>query len=292
LKKSPVAIIGSGFLASNLILKLELKGYPIRVFSRSKPKVDIKSTTVFHAIDLTIDSIDNKYLVGCEKLFFMLSIGTPGHQNSIENFEMELKILKSIVKTAMCGSIRDLYFISSSAVYGDQYNKPITEDDKINPISEYAKYKVLMENHLLKLCSDTFNPVIFRVSNPYGKFQYSQGIVNKLISAFNGKHSISIDNQGQSIRDYINIKDCISMMVSLMESNNRFNLYNFSTGIGTSTNELITIFKNHNPKLKVVYVDEKPIKPSISILSNSRVFNEISKFHITKIQDGIARLLN
>jgi nucleoside-diphosphate-sugar epimerase len=292
LNKKPVAIIGSGFLASNLILGLEQKGYPIHVFSRSRPKVEIQNTTKFHAIDVTKDTISNEDFVLCNKIFFMLSIGVPGHQNVTENFELEYSVLKSLVNKAKSLSIKDFYFISSAAVYGDQYNKLVTEDEELNPQSEYAKCKIKMEEYLIAQRSVDFNPVIFRVSNPYGPFQYSQGIIKKLLDSSLNKESIIIDNLGESVRDYIYVGDCICLIIKLMESTNRFSIYNISTGIGTNTNELITIFNNDGLTTPFEYALEgNTSKHSISILDNSRIINEVSECTLTNIHVGIKKMI-
>ena len=293
MNKDSVAIIGSGFLASNLILGLEQKGYPIHVFSRSRPKVDIQNTTIFHAVDLTIDTITNEDLGMCNKIFFMLSIGVPGHQNSAENFELEYSILESLVTKAKSLFIKDFYFISSSAVYGDRYDKIVTEDDEVNSHSEYAKNKIKMEEYLLDQKSGKFNPVIFRVSNPYGSFQYSQGVIQKLIESSIHEKRLIIDNLGESIRDYIYIGDCICLIIKIMESKNRYSVYNVSTGIGTSTNELINIVNGIGSKVLYDYdLENISSKPSISILDNSRIVHEVRECTSTKIQDGIKKIFH
>ena len=288
-----MAIIGSGFLASNLILGLEQKGYPIHVFSRSRPKVDIQNTTIFHAVDLTIDTITNEDLGMCNKIFFMLSIGVPGHQNSADNFELEYSIFKSIVTKAKSLSIEDVYFISSSAVYGDQYDKLVTEDDELNPQSEYANYKIKMEEFLISQKSENFNPVIFRVSNPYGSFQYSQGIIQKLLDSSIHKKHLIVDNLGESIRDYIYISDCVCLFIKIMESKNRYSIYNVSSGIGTSTNELINIFNSYGSNVLFDYaLDSISSKLSLSILDNSRIIHEVSECDLTNIQEGIKKIIH
>ena len=293
MNKKPVAIIGSGFLASNLILGLEQKGYLIHVYSRSHPKVDTQNTTIFHSIDLTKETIANEDLGLCNKIFFMLSIGVPGHQNSAENFELEYSILKSIVSKAKSLSVEDFYFISSSGVYGDQYDKLVTEDDELNPKSEYAKYKIKMEEFLLTQKSENFNPVIFRVSNPYGPFQYSQGIIQKLLDASKNEKQLIIDNLGESIRDYIHISDCVYLFIKIMESKNRYSIYNVSSGIGTSTNELINIFNSYGSNVLFDYaLDSISSKLSLSILDNSRIIHEVSECDLTNIQEGIKKIIH
>lgn len=57
---------------------------------------------------------------------------------------------------------------SSREVYGEQKELPVTESATINPINNYARGKVFIENQVSNLKELNFNVAILRFSNVYG----------------------------------------------------------------------------------------------------------------------------
>ena len=65
------------------------------------------------------------------------------------------------------GVSRYLYS-SSCSVYGIASEPVVTEESKPNPLTAYAKSKILVEQELMKLASDDFSPVMFRNATAFG----------------------------------------------------------------------------------------------------------------------------
>ena len=67
--------------------------------------------------------------------------------------------------------LRNFKFIytSSCSVYGlDKQNKLLTEKSDLNPISHYARMKIMSEKALLSNKNDIFKPTIFRLGTVFG----------------------------------------------------------------------------------------------------------------------------
>lgn len=65
------------------------------------------------------------------------------------------------------GVSRYLYS-SSCSVYGIASEDIVTEESKPNPLTAYARSKILVEQELMKLASDDFSPVMFRNATAFG----------------------------------------------------------------------------------------------------------------------------
>lgn len=65
------------------------------------------------------------------------------------------------------GVSRYLYS-SSCSVYGIASEDIVTEESTPNPLTAYARSKILVEQELMKLASDDFSPVMFRNATAFG----------------------------------------------------------------------------------------------------------------------------
>ena len=65
------------------------------------------------------------------------------------------------------GTSRFIYS-SSCSIYGIASQDIVTEETEPNPITAYAKCKLLVEQELKKLASDDFSPVMFRNATAFG----------------------------------------------------------------------------------------------------------------------------
>jgi len=73
--------------------------------------------------------------------------------------------LASLCKEA--GVSRFLYS-SSCSVYGLASQDIVDEESEPNPLTAYAKSKILVEQELMKLASDDFSPIMFRNATAFG----------------------------------------------------------------------------------------------------------------------------
>ena len=107
-------------------------------------------------------------------------------------------------------------YASSSSVYGIKHAKNVTEKLKLNPLTDYSKYKVLCEKKLHK--SAKFNYVIIRPATVCGYSRRlrldvvvnvltAQAYINKKINIFGGKQ----------LRPNIHIKDMVRCYEKLIK---------------------------------------------------------------------------
>ncbi len=129
--------------------------------------------------------------------------------------------------------INKIILSSSASIYQlDDYS------DTTSDRSYYASIKQLNEKTFTNFCKNfKIDLIIARIFNIYGgKDQFS--IIAKLINSYKKKSKVFINNRGNSVRDYINVKDVVLIYKKLLISkiNGKIDV---GSGIAYSLKELI-----------------------------------------------------
>ena len=136
--------------------------------------------------------------------------------------------------------VRHLVFASSGGTVYGEATSPLDETQPVNPLCSYAIAKVACENYL-RLWTATM-PVmvtVLRISNSYGGCQVKkggQGVVSYLAGQIAARQPVTLF--GNTVRDYVYIRDVVQALVSAIQHPRRFEVYNISTGVGTSLVDL------------------------------------------------------
>ncbi len=131
----------------------------------------IKNHKRLHIIQGDIANIKDvvKSLQGVDIIIALAAIvGDPAcGVNPQETLNLNYESSKILVETANFYGIKKLVFASSCSVYGVGGNDLLTEDSPLNPVSLYAKTRIMSENTIFERC-DSVSPVILRLSTVFG----------------------------------------------------------------------------------------------------------------------------
>ncbi|MFW9964004.1 MAG: NAD-dependent epimerase/dehydratase family protein [Candidatus Sifarchaeia archaeon] len=108
-------------------------------------------------------------------------------------------------------AIKKFILSSTAAVYGKESSDNTDEDVSLNPLSPYARSKVLAEQSVLKQGkSSGFNTVILRFFNIYGPGQRmgQSDIITLFIRSILEEGKIVILGDGSRTRSFIHVRDC------------------------------------------------------------------------------------
>jgi len=86
------------------------------------------------------------------------------------------------------------------------------------------------------------------------------------------KQDITVYGDGEQTRDFVNVKDVVQANIRAVQDNLR-GAFNIASGTRVSINNLIQILReNHNDKITVKYVNERPgdVKHSLADISLAR----------------------
>ena len=290
-----ILITGSqGFLAKNLALKLKNKNLKIYGIGRGKWKGDeYKKWGYFRNLN---DDINSKNILKYKKISFKYIIHCAGKViglSAVDDFKTNVLttqiVLDFIYRTKQNPK---LIFISTLAVYGNK-NKFLTENAKINPISNYAHNKILCE----EMCSFysrkyNFDLLIMRISSIFGPGLERQFIYDACKKIYN--NSSKFFGTGKEIRDWIYIDDLTTLIFKILNKGfKKINIYNVGSGVGVSIKDVINFInkkfkKNLKPSFNFVGSDSNP-KILISSINKIKIFNwkPTTNFYI-----GLERYIN
>ena len=147
-----------------------------------------------------------------------------------------------------CKNIRWVFVSSGGTVYGPNASCPTTEDAQTNPICSYGLIKLALEKYfaLYKTLHET-DFVVARVSNPYGPWQdpsSGQGVIAALVYKALAVQAVEIWGDGENVRDYVYIDDAVRGLMDLAKHGESGEIYNVSSGVGTTINDLIQVIRH------------------------------------------------
>ncbi len=291
---------GNGFIGSHLVDHLLMQGHRIRVFDITYERYREPIPTVDYRIS-TLENIPDLYeaLLGIEIIFYLASSSVPSTSNvdTVTDINKNLIPLLNVLNLSIkLGIKRIIYFSSGGAVYGDTLNTPITEEQRLNPISSYGIVKVTVEMYLFlyqKLYD--LKPLILRPSNPYGPRQghfMAQGVISTFLRKVKNKENITVFGDGNSIKDYIFITDLIDMCSELSFSN-EIGAFNIGSGQGLTINEIITLITNlTGENVNIVHMEKQKYDVEHFVLDTCKIKNVIGNHPITSIKKGIVETWN
>lgn len=292
---------GGGFIGSAIAERLLLDDQNLRIFERQEvmPHRDYKSHEHVEWVTGDFQNIDDvsKALEGIDVVVHLVSTTLPKNSNDDLVFDVQsnlvatLHMLNAMVKQ----NIKRIIFISSGGtVYGLPLTLPITEMHPTNPLVSYGITKLSIEKYLL-LYQRFYGlkPTILRVSNPFGerqRIETDQGAASVFIHrALQGK-PIDIWGDGSITRDYIYIENVADAVHKAIHYQGEENLFNISSGTGTSINELITYLEDIiGCTIVRKYHPQRTFDVQTNVLDNSRARNELSWSPQISLRDGLIK---
>ena len=300
--KKVVVTGGLGFIGSHLVEELCEKNEVVIVDNESTGKLEnIKHLELENiSLDLgDITQIDLKNTFdGCDYVFHHAalasvpaSVADPLLCNRV-NITGILKVLLAARDT----EVKKVIFASSSAVYGNNEDLPLSERAPVRPLSPYAISKVAGEMYCQNFTDIYGLPTAcLRYFNVFGprqdpNSQYA-AVIPKFIEAILTDKQPIIYGDGDQTRDFIYVKDVVHANVLAAESDVN-GIFNIASGRTISINELFHIISEIMRKdLNPLYSEPRPgdIKNSFADITQAKSFG--FRLH-TNFNDGLRETVN
>lgn len=180
--------------------------------------------------------------------------------------------------------IDKVLFTSSSSIYGDTKN--LSEGSFCYTGSLYSTLKYSSELFLKAFLKPSQIPLIiarpFNIYDGYDDFS----MINRIDQSIHLKHTLTLLNHGRSIRDYISVYDVAKIYLLLVFSDFT-GIVNIGTGIGTSTSQLLDMYKKyHNISFDLQHVDRPEIEYSVADIALLKSL--IGNFQFKNLESFIA----
>lgn len=161
-----------------------------------------------------------------------------------------------LARLAKKAGVKRFVYSSSCSVYGAS-DEIRDEDSPTNPLTAYAKSKVLNEKALIKLSDKNFSPVILRNATVYGaspRLRFDLAVNNLTALAYITK-KIKMESDGTSWRPFVHIDDvCKAFTCALTAPKSKIHNQIFNVGNNKSNyqiKDVAQIIKKTLPHCKV-----------------------------------------
>ena len=298
--KKCLVVGGDGFLGSHLVDDLFARGYEVRVFDRFR-KGRIKNLNHLKGkIEFYKGNFLNKWhlsraVKGSDYVFHFVSLSTPAstandpHTEIRFNLEGTLRLLDLCVKH---GVKKVIYPSSGGAVYGNALEEIVDETAQPRPVSPYAVTKLSIEEHLHFYRRQYGLPfVIYRIANPYGERQNPDGIQGAIPVFMKRmmKHE-ALDVYGNTVRDYVYVKDVTGFMAENFEQIHTNSTYNVGSGRGVALFELVLMLSKTTQSIpKIRRLEKRPFDVQKIVLDISRASEEFGFYPMTSLEVGLEK---
>lgn len=203
-----------------------------------------------------------------------------------------------LIDLIKCNSnVRFIYFSSGGAIYGNSTCGIFSEHMKCNPVTLYGLGKLFIENYIITAaCSSELHYLIIRPSNPYGRFQKTdgrQGVIAASVGRLLKGEKIQVWGDGSVVRDYIFIDDLCSITLSLLKLNVKNEIINVGSGGGYSVSDIVKmIVKSFGvPDSFIEYLPARKIDVQVAVLDISKL-KGITELNFTSLDVGIKGYIN
>lgn len=243
-----LVIGGSGFIGSHVVDRLLEQGARVRVYDRAEEAFRPTPAGIdFRQGDFDDSASLAEALADIDVVFHLLSTSVPATSNLDPVADIRGNLIGTVrlLELMRQAGVRKIVYLSSGGtVYGPPQTDPIAESHPTLPICSYGVVKlavekyILMEQHLHGL-----EPVILRVSNPYGPRQGHggvQGVIGTFLWRIAGGEPVEIWGDGSVVRDFIHVTDMARLCVQCAESG-LTGVFNAGSGTGASIREVVDV---------------------------------------------------
>ena len=249
---------GCGYKGHVLVPKLLNRNFFVKVIDTCWFGNHLQKNKNLLVLKKDIRKINLEDLEGFDIVIHLSSIANDpcGDLNPKLTWEVSALATQQLADLAKKAQIKQFIYASSGSVYGIKKEDKVTEDLKLEPLTEYNKTKMVAERVLLSY-SDDYKVQIIRPATVCG---YSPRMrldvsVNLLTAAalFNGKIKVL---GGSQIRPNIHIQDIADVYLHFIDNNNfegifnagfeNLSILNIAKMVSNKTNKKIEIETNND----------------------------------------------
>lgn len=270
-KNLSVLVTGSnGFIGPLLVNQLLSEGYDVIGLDTNYFSKDCEfypNETQFDIINRDVRDITEKDLRGVYGVCHLAGISNDpmGELNPDLTHEINYKSSIRLAKIAKEVGVERFVFSSSCSTYGiADSNRAMTEEDKLAPVTAYAKSKVLTEYELKSLGSSDYTVTSLRNATAFGvssKLRLDI-VVNNLTAWAYTTNKIQIMSDGSPWRPLVHAADIAQAFVCVLSApTDLMNKEEFNVGSNTENyqiKDIAEIIKQKMPSCDITIGNQSP----------------------------------
>jgi nucleoside-diphosphate-sugar epimerase len=229
-RKGPIrrvlVIGGAGYIGSHLCRQLLEQGYSVRVLDAllygKESLAELEPDPRFELVvgdSRDIGSVFSAMLGADAVVHLGELVGDPACAlDERLTLEVNLAATRMLAEAARGYGVKRFVYASSCSVYGAN-DDLLDETSELNPVSLYARAKIMSETALLELNDETFHPVILRLSTVFGLSHRPRfDLVVNLLSAKAVREGVITVMGGSQWRPFVHVADVARAMVMCLQA--------------------------------------------------------------------------
>jgi len=284
--RKTIGITGaSGFIGGSLAIELKKRGYKVYgldLVSKThlKPYFDMFEEEDYGNIPDLSSHQHLDHWLDCDAIIHCAGTSLVGPSIKRPILYYENNVAKTIkLLTWMVNMRHPAHFIfsSSASVYKTK-SSPLTEEDPLQPLSPYAKTKMMVEtvvedfktSYGLKACVFRYFNACGALGEEHGQEPEATHIFPRLMEnhAFTLKGTDYNTPDGTCIRDYIHVRDIVNAHALAIESH-LTGVYNLGNSIGYSNLQIINAVEKAVGKKHIAFGERRKGDSDILIADNT-----------------------
>jgi len=294
----------AGFIGSHLAERLLAGGHSVigvdcftDYYARSLKEqnlAEIKGNPLFQFIEHDLAEMDLAPLISDADWVFHQAAQAGVRASWGSYFEHYIRnnihSTQALLEACKNSAVKRFIYASSSSVYGDSDDLPLTEGSLPRPVSPYGVTKLAGE-HLCRLYEKNFRipTVSLRYFTVYGPRQRPDMAFNLFIRALMDGREILLYGDGLQTRDFTFISDIVEANISAAESNLAVGeTINVGGGSQVSVNDVISRLQEitrHSVKVKRLGFQKGDVRHTLADISKARSL--LGYRPLVKLQEGL-----
>jgi nucleoside-diphosphate-sugar epimerase len=190
------------------------------------------------SVRLDLRDIEPRHLEGVEAVVHLAALSNDplGDLDRQLTYDINHGASVRLARAARRAGVERFLFASSCSLYGASGSDiPLTEDAPFNPVTPYGESKILVEQDVSTLATDSFSPVFFRNATAYGVSPYLRVdiMVNNLVGYAVTTGEVLIKSDGSPWRPLVHVEDISRAFVAVLATD-RQRTHNQAFNVGVS----------------------------------------------------------
>ena len=243
----PVLVTGaSGMIGARVVEQLRMRDMPVRVLLRSRAA---GAETVRPAVgtvcgDTTDRSLLRGALLGCKAIVHCActfnatsAFLAKGQEETYRRGILDLT--RALLEEARAAGVERFVYVSSVAVYSQDVASPIREDARLDPYSQYGRFKVQAEALVREAHCDGLSTTIVRPCITYGPGDRHFG---PAVRALADTLLLPLPDGGRRLVDLVHVDDVARLLcraASAAEASGQ--IYNAASGAPVTLRQIVEL---------------------------------------------------
>jgi UDP-glucose 4-epimerase len=296
---------GAGFIGSNLVHELLLRGHEVRVLDNFSTGRRDNLGGVLADVDLVEGDLRSyervhRAVKGCEVVFHhgaLLSVAG-SILDPLATNEVNIGGTLNVLLAARDEGVRRVVSASSSSIYGSAPGLPHREDATPRPLAPYAVSKLAAE-HYCRIATQIYRleVVSLRYFNVFGEHQdprsaYS-AVLPRFIDAMQNGRSPTVFGDGQQSRDFIYVANVVvANLLAAHAPAAAGETLNIGSGEQRSVNALVWSLNDLlGTRLAPTYVEARPGEVQHSLADIGRARELLGYRPVVDFEDGLRAMI-